>query len=343
MDGDHADVLAGRVAEAFRSGEPLAVRGAGTRAADGPGAPLVVAGHAGVVDYAPTELVVTARAGTPLDELDAVLAAEGQMLGCEPPRRGPSTVGGALACGLSGPGRPWYGALRDFVLGTRIINGRGEILRFGGQVIKNVAGYDVPRLMAGARGTLGVILEVSFKVLPQPQAEATRALELDARTALARLAAWGRRPLPITAAAWSEGVLYLRLSGPASAIGAAAAELGGEPVADDKRFWHALRDRRLPFFDTERPLWRWSVPPAAPFEPSPGEQWLLDWGGAQRWLASDADPAEIRHRAAALGGHAAPWGGDDGLFDALPPPLAALQRRLKQAFDPSGILNPGRL
>ncbi|HEX7043162.1 MAG TPA: glycolate oxidase subunit GlcE [Burkholderiales bacterium] len=343
--------LSADLAEAVRaagSGSPLRIVSGGTKDFYGRaprGEPLQVAGHRGIVSYEPTELVITARAGTPLAEIEAALAAQGQRLAFEPPYFGEAaTLGGTLACGFSGPARPYTGSARDFVLGAKIINGKGEILSFGGQVMKNVAGYDISRFMVGALGTLGVLLEASLKVLPRPEAEMTLRFELPAERAIAEMNAWAARPLPLSAACHLDGVLYVRLSGTAQTLRAARTKMGGEDFPDAARFWEALREHRLDFFATEGPLWRLSVPPATPPMALAGE-WLIDWGGAQRWLKTSARATDVWAAAAGAGGHATLFRGGDRageVFQPLPPPLQLLHRRLKHAFDPGGVLNPGR-
>ncbi|WP_300454462.1 glycolate oxidase subunit GlcE [Accumulibacter sp.] len=341
-----------RIAEAARTGRALAIRGGGSKDFyGGParGEPFEVAAYSGIVAYEPTELVVTVRAGTPLVDLAAVLAAKGQCLAFEAPHFGPSaTVGGMLAAGLSGPRRPAVGAVRDFVLGVKILNGIGEVLSFGGQVMKNVAGYDVARLMAGSLGTLGVVLEVSLKVLPLPVAEKSLSFVLDETTALARLNQWAGQPWPISASAWNDGVLTLRLSGAAAAVAAAQRTLGGELLSDAEggAFWQSLREQEHEFFNGGEALWRLSLPSTAPAQTL--GRTLIEWGGAQRWLRS-GDPTSIRAASASVGGHATLFRGDDalkasvGVFQPLGEPLARIHRRLKQAFDPHGVFNPGRM
>jgi len=346
----HSVDQSGDLAAAVRAAtRPLRIVGSGTkdfygRRADGEA--LAVGGHRGIVAYEPTELVMTAHAGTPLAEIEAALAERQQMLGFEPPYFGDTaTLGGTIACGLSGPRRPYSGSARDFVLGTRVINGSGEILTFGGQVMKNVAGYDVSRLMVGALGTLGVLLDVSLKVVPRPEQELTLALAVAADRAPASIADMNARPLPLAGCAYWNGNLYIRLAGSSSAVTTARAVIGGEELAHGTEFWRDLREHRLEFFREAAPLWRLSLPPVAPQPDLPG-RWLLDWGGAQRWLKTDAPAQSIWQAAAALGGHATLFrGGDrDGdVFQPLAAPLAKLHRQLKQAFDPRGILNRGRL
>ncbi len=346
---DQAEPIQDRVRAAFESGTPLCIEGGGTkrflgRAPDGE--PLPVAGHRGVVRHEPSELVLTVRAGTPVAETQAALAGHGQWLPFDPPRHGEaSTIGGVVACALSGPARPWTGAVRDFVLGTRIVNGRGDVLSFGGEVMKNVAGYDVSRLMAGALGTLGVLLEVSFKLLPRPSRERTRVFELPAGEAVRRLTRWARSPLPILGACHDGERLHLRLAGSEPAVDEAAERTGGEP--GDGSIWEALRDQRHPFFAArEPPLWRFSVPAHVPPLDLPGSaSALIDWGGAQRWVRSDAPAPALRAVAEAAGGHATCFRGGDRErpFHPLAEGVDLLHARLKSAFDPRGILNPGRL
>ena len=306
--------------------------------------------YAGIVDYEPTELVITARCGTPLAEIEAALAGQNQMLAFEPPHFGATaTIGGVVACALSGPRRASAGALRDFVLGAVLMDGKGEVLTFGGQVMKNVAGYDVSRLLAGSLGTLGLILQVSLKVLPLPFRESTIRFALSEIDALARLNEWAGQPLPISASCWHDGQLTVRLSGAEAAVLAALQKLGGEEMgaAQGAAFWTCVREQTHPFFDGS-PIWRLSLPPACSALILKGRQ-LIEWGGAQRWLKVDADPglaASIRNSVAAAGGHATLFRGGDksvGVFHPLAPAVAAIHQRLKLAFDPAGIFNPGRM
>jgi glycolate oxidase FAD binding subunit len=343
--------FADRVRAAAAEKRPLRLCGGGTKDFYGQaleGEVLDTRPYAGIVAYEPTELVITVRCGTPLAELEAALRAQGQQLAFEPPHFGPgATVGGMLAAGLSGPRRQAAGAVRDFVLGVRMLDGRGDDLRFGGQVMKNVAGYDLSRPMAGSLGTLGLVLEVSLKVPPLPVAEATLKQEVPMDKALALLNQWGGKPLPISACAWSGGELCLRLSGAASAVKAAGDAIGGERVAVDaaQRFWLGMREQSHPFFSAGKPLWRLSVPSITPPLALPGEQ-LIEWGGSQRWLASNADARTIREAAVLAGGHATLFRAADksaGVFTPLAPALAKIHRNLKRAFDPAGVFNPGRM
>ncbi|WEN43055.1 putative FAD-linked oxidoreductase [Thauera sp. GDN1] len=342
-----------RVRAAAAAGTALCLRGGGSKDFHGreaTGEVFDLRANTGVVAYEPTELVVTVRGGTPLAELEAVLAEKGQYLAFEPPHFGAgATVAGCVAAGLSGPRRASMGAVRDFMLGVRLLDGRGEIMKFGGQVMKNVAGYDISRLVAGSLGTLGILLEVSLKALPRPLDEATLRFELDEASALRRLNEWGGQPLPVSASLWSEGVLHLRLSGAEAAVRAAIGRLGGEVLdeAGSSALWTAVREQSATTFalTADEVLWRLSLPSTAPALELPGRQ-TVEWGGALRWLASTGDAAPIRARAAQLGGHAAAFRGGDRkgeVFQPLSAPLATVHRRLKQAFDPAGIFNPGRL
>ncbi len=337
-----------RVLAAAVDKAPLRIRGGGTKDFYGnkpEGALLDTTNHTGIVAYEPTELVVTARAGTRLAELEAALAETGQMLAFEPPHFGEATVGGCVAAGLSGPRRATAGSVRDFVLGVKLLDGKGEILNFGGQVMKNVAGYDVSRLMAGALGTLGLLLEVSLKVLPKPPAEATLRLELPQDKAIEAMNRWGGQPLPISATCWSDGQLTLRLSGARAAVAAAREKIGGEAVADADGFWRAVREQQDDYFSGEAALWRLSLPSKTAPLALPGAQ-LIEWGGALRWLTFDGPAALVREAAARAGGHATLFRGSDksaGAFQPLPAPLMAIHRNLKRSFDPQGLFNPGRL
>jgi glycolate oxidase FAD binding subunit len=342
-----------RIRAAASTAQALRIRGSGTKDFYGEapiGEPLDVRECSGIVAYAPGELVVTARAGTPLAQIEAALAEHDQMLAFEPPHHGAdATLGGIVATGFSGPRRAQAGAVRDFVLGVRIIDGTGEALAFGGQVIKNVAGFDVSRLMTGALGTLGVLTEVSLKCLPRPRSETTRAVSCSGADAIRLMNSWGGQPLPISGTCHVDGRLHVRLSGSAAAIGSALPVIGGD-AADGEGFWTSLRDQTHPFFaaatDGDATLWRLSVRSTAPWTDA-GESVLVEWGGALRWVvcAASASASSLRSWAAAQGGHATLYRGPDktaGVFAPLPPPMMALHRRLKDVFDPQRVLNRGR-
>jgi glycolate oxidase FAD binding subunit len=341
-----------RIRAAAAARAPLRVVGGGSKDFYGQelcGERFEAAAHRGVVDYDPTELVITARGGTPLAEIEAALAGARQMLAFEPPHFGAgATLGGCVAAGLSGPRRPYAGAVRDVVLGVRLLDGRGDDLSFGGRVMKNVAGFDVSRLIAGSLGTLGVILEVSLRCLPRPASELTLTLELPAAAALARCHDWGRLPLPVSATCWEGNRLQVRLSGAESAVAGAARRIGGEPLADAATFWDDVREQRHPFFaGREAPLCRASVRATAP-QPAIAGAALLEWSGGLRWFqveqASDIDG--LRAWARTHGGHVTLFRAADksaGVFQPLPPPLLALHQRIKATLDPAGIFNPRRM
>lgn len=302
----------------------------------------------GIVDYEPTELVITARAGTRLADLEAMLAQHGQMLAFEPPHFGEQvTLGGCVASGLSGPRRASAGSVRDYVLGVRMLDGQGRDLRFGGQVMKNVAGYDISRLMTGSMGTLGVLLEVSLKVLPRPATEMTLRMSLNESAAIEKMNQWAGKPLPISATCYTAGELFLRLSGAESAVRVAQLKLGGEAVTDGEIFWHAIREQTHAFFQTDEPLWRLSIRSTAVPITWTGKQ-LIEWNGGLRWLQSgdETETKIIRNAAEKAGGHATLFRNGQsriGVFHPLPPAMMKIHRLLKEKFDPLGIFNPGRL
>jgi glycolate oxidase FAD binding subunit len=347
MNNSFVPNLCERIRGAASRKERLRIRGGGTKDFYGAmvdGEMLDISPYAGVVAYEPKELVLTVRAGTRLAEVEAILAAQRQMLPFEPPHfGGAATIGGAVASGLSGPRRPYAGSARDFVLGTRVANGKGEDLSFGGRVIKNVAGYDVSRLMTGALGTLGVITEISFKVLPKPAAETTLVYELGEAAAIEQANLWAGLPLPLSATAWQDGKLRVRLSGAATAVAAAKVKMGGEEI-DAGDYWRDLREHRLAYF-SHPALWRVSVPQTT--EPVMQDHaQLIEWGGGLRWIAGDVDPLTLRSTVERVGGHATLFRGGDksvGVFHPLKPALLKIHRRLKEAFDPAGILNSGRM
>ncbi|MDX3906722.1 MAG: glycolate oxidase subunit GlcE [Pigmentiphaga sp.] len=351
--------LRARVLLANAVGKGLYIRGGGSKPFYGLPVEhdevLDMSPYTGVVDYEPSELVLTARAGTPLAQVEAMLAEQGQMLGFEPPHFGSCpTIGGCVATALAGPRRASAGSVSDFVLGVRLLDAQGRVLQFGGKVMKNVAGYDVARLVTGSLGILGVILEVSLKVLPRPAVEATVRFAMDQAAALRQMNDWGGRALPISASCWDAGTdgsgrLTVRLSGSLEAVDAARRRMGGEALPDGAAgaWWRSLRDHTHSFLK-QRPLWRLSVPSTTPvLDLGPT---LIEWGGAQRWLAGTYPARSLRNRVAQAGGHAtlfratsAGEAREAGVFHPLPASIATLHRRLKNEFDPDGIFNPGRM
>jgi glycolate oxidase FAD binding subunit len=348
VDKDITDALQSRVRQAAAGNIRLRIEGGNSKSFYGraiDASALSVREHRGVINYEPTELVVTARAGTRLAEIESVLAAQHQMLPFEPPHFGESaTLGGTIACNLSGPRRPYCGAARDHVLGIRLLNGKGDVLAFGGEVMKNVAGYDVSRLMAGAMGTLGVLLDISLKLLPSPAKEVTLFTEVKPDVAIEAMNRWAGQPVPLSAACYDGNRMVFRLSGSERAVDAAVKRIGGDIDPSGNTFWRRLREHRAPFFDSTLPLWRVAVRPTAPPLELPGRT-LIDWGGGLRWVTTDAPPARVRAVAEAHGGHALLFrgGNRDEVFAPLQPGVGALHRNLKRAFDPAGILNIGRM
>lgn len=367
---DRPQHLIDQVRAAIAARTPLRIRGGDTKAFYGEpvnGQPLDTRSWSGIVSHEPTELVITVRAGTPLAEVTAALAEKGQHLPFDPPRFGEgATIGGVVAAGLAGPARATVGGVRDFVLGAQFIDGQGDWLTFGGQVMKNVAGYDISRSLAGSMGTLGVISHLSLKVLPVAPAEATLVFNLGQHDALEQLHRWGGQPLPLNASCWVKDatvadapeLLFVRLRGAVAAVEAACERLtreaGGQRMdnAQAGPDWAACRDQTLPFFKAPSPelcLWRLSLPQTAPVLDLPFVQ-LIEWQGAQRWLWAPASAAaQIRAAAAAVQGHATLFrAGADGApgvrrFDTESPALQTITKRLREAFDPHGIFNPGRM
>jgi glycolate oxidase FAD binding subunit len=342
--GDLIDMLAARL----KNKQPISVIGSNTKGFLG-GAltdePLSMREHAGIVNYEPTELVLTAKAGTALSEINSLLAKSGQMLPFEPPMFGEdSTLGGAMASGLSGPRRIHLGSARDAILGLRLINGLGQHLRFGGEVMKNVAGYDLSRLSVGAFGTLGILTEISVKVLPLPEQERTQMFTYSNARALSEMIRIGRHPYPVSAITWVNDMLYVRLSGTGRGVDAAAKALGGETLANQKRFWNSICHHMHPSFKQDQEwLWRLSLPPTTPVNSIPFE--ILDWAGAQRWVHAAPFDYSLFELAESLGGHATCFSGErvEGTgMQPLKPLVMQLSHRVKKALDPFGLINRGR-
>jgi len=346
---DISEVLQQKVRDAVDNETPLKIEGGSSKSLLGRethGEVLSVSAHCGIVEYDPRELVITARSGTPLKEVEAVLSEAGQILAFEPPHFGDyATLGGTIACGISGPCRPFLGSVRDSILGCKLINGRAEMVCFGGQVIKNVAGYDVSRLMVGAYGTLGVLLDVSLKVLPRPAVTKTLIQECTQVESIRKASALLSRSLPVSAACYHGGRYYLRLSGSETAVQYAQECLGGDVMEQPELFWHALREHCLPFFKSTNLLYRVVVQPATPPLEIAGE-WLLDWGGAQRWLISNESIISIRERVTKVGGHVTQFRGGERsgeIFQPLTATMRSIHERLKAGFDPNQIFNQGRM
>ena len=340
--------LQAHVQQAVESRTPLHIIGGNSKAIYGTPTsatvPLKLTGHHGIVEYEPSELVVTVRSGTLLNEINKVLTEHGQMLAFEPPAfSDTASIGGTIACGFSGPRRPYAGSARDFVLGCTLINGKAERCRFGGQVMKNVAGFDVPRLMVGALGQLGVLLDVSLRVMPMPEAEMTLCHSLASYDeALELMQRWQGQPWPLSALAYDGYVLRMRLSGADAALKSAAKQLGGEIDKTGDQYWYNLREHQLDFFKGAENLWRISIAPATPMFDIPG-RWLLDWGGAQRWLKTPAPASQIHEQAQTQGGHAICFRGTEKTdWLRLEPKLMALHKKIRLAFDPYQLLNPHR-
>lgn len=346
---DLTATLQQQVEEAIALNTPLKIAGGQSKFFLGhkntAGKTISTLGHNGIINYQPTELVLTARSGTLLGELEQTLAKQGQMLAFEPPHFSDvATLGGAVATGLSGPRRPFTGSVRDFVLGCKIINGKGEILHFGGEVMKNVAGYDVSRVMAGAMGTLGLLLEISLKVLPRPEQELTVCFELSRESARAKMLDLARQCLPVSALSYDAQQLYVRLSGSKKVIQNAWIQIGGD-LCRQEQYWQELNGQSLEFFKQARRLWRISVPPATKTLALAGA-WFEDWGGSLRWLASDEPAEKIFQAAEQADGHALLFRDQtqaSTVFQAEAGAAMILNRRLKQAFDPQGLFNPGRM
>jgi glycolate oxidase FAD binding subunit len=362
MAADLSAQIISSVKDAHASEQSLVISGQGSKSAwlpdavIGAGGSLDVTGHSGIQAYQPEELVITARAGTSLIEINAVLAAEGQMLACDPPRFQPTqadgvvgdnaggTLGGVVATGLSGPGRPWSGAVRDAILGVELVNGKGEYLKFGGQVMKNVAGYDVSRLQAGAWGNLGVLASISIRVHPVWQDQCTLVFQMSAEQAQQKCLRLAQKNLPLQGSCWQDGVLSLRLGGHASGAAGAKLALSGEVLQGgiDLEYWANLRDHKADFFQQQlssqmpgaKKIWRLVVPSAAPLPGSwlNADDLLIEWGGGLRWLRHDDDAAVVAY-AKSVGG----WCWAKGELMPIDPVQGRYMGELKRAFDPKNI------
>jgi glycolate oxidase FAD binding subunit len=351
------------IARANKDKTPLCIQGHGSKSFYGQPTQkahqvLSTLEYSGIVEYDPTELVVVVKSGTPIHDLEKTLVDSRQMLAFEPPRfSSKGTVGGMVASGLSGPRRMAAGAVKDFVLGMTVLDPQATPLRYGGTVMKNVAGYDLARLHTGALGTLGLIVDVSLKVLPLPPAEETIVFDATAEQSLAWVNEWGGKPLPISATCWLDRQLHVRLSGAVAAVKSAKEKLGGTVLAHEQAhvFWQSLRDQTHEFFQLEpkeqdQCLWRLSVPSTVAHLLEIQEPQCIEWGGALRWVRTNAPAERMRGLAATVGGHAtlfrshAPQLRDaQGAFTLPSPAIMKIHQRLKQELDPNGIFNPGRL
>ncbi len=346
---EQIDSIKERVLNAVEESKPLKIVGGNSKAFLGratTGTLVDVSAYSGVINYEPTELYITARAGTLLSDINNALSENGQMLAFDPPNvTDKTTIGGVVATGLSGSRRPYSGSVRDYVLGIRCINGLGKDLSFGGQVMKNVAGYDLSRLMTGAFGTLGIILEVSLKVVPIPEIEITCSRSMTKENALGQMQGLSAQAIPISASCYDGGVLHVRLSGNENSVKATSKKIDLDKEEQYLNFWNELRDYKAPIFDTDINIWRISVPTTA--NPDIGDDpYLVDWGGGLYWLNSERPAKEIFDLAREAGGSAMLFRGtvlDQELFQPLSKGLLSLHKGLKKAFDPHGILNPGKM
>lgn len=351
-----ASNLASQIVEAFENKKPLSIEGGGSKGFYGnhirglETSTINIKPYTGVMIYEPSELVIRARAGTPLSEIVKLLDANGQKLPFEPPFFSEyTTIGGTVAAGLSGPERAYASSVRDAVLGVKIINGKGEILNFGGEMMKNVAGYDVSRLIAGSLGILGVILEVSIKVVPKPLHTETFILKQDRVAALNTMRDLAKQSIPVSATAWVDEQFYVRVMGNnQKVIEDAHKRISGEPLIQANDFWESVRDQSHEFFKNKLSLWRLSTPANSEL-PFTDEEQFIEWGGALRWINSNVAPSSIREAARNAGGHATLFRNryedkrDIPAFEPLDPVVMRLHQQLKKSFDPAGILNPGRL
>jgi glycolate dehydrogenase FAD-binding subunit len=338
-----------QIAAAIDQGEPLKITGGNSKVFLGReivGTQLDMTDYSGIISYEPTELYITVRAGTLLSDVNQALAVEGQMLAFEPPEVDRNTtMGGVVATGLSGPCRPYIGSVRDYVLGIRCINGLAKDLSFGGQVMKNVAGYDLSRLMTSAYGTLGVITEITLKVLPLPEFELTGCQAMSIQNALDMMHVLSAKAVPMSASCYDGKMLFVRFSGNEKVIKTTLKEFDLEEYSNGGHFWNELRDFKLPLFDMENSIWRLSVPSTADLNIDEG-QYLIDWGGAQYWFASNSSANEVFTMAEKAGGSALLFRGGDrngDIFQPLSKGLFKLQQELKLAFDPHRILNPEKM
>lgn len=348
-ESDFIQALSASIQQASTSQQALSIQGGGSKSFYGndiSAQALDVSSNIGIVDYEPSELFITANNGTLLSDIETLLNTNNQQLSFEPPQFGDhATLGGTVACGLSGPRRPYAGSLRDCILGAHIVNGKGEHLEFGGQVMKNVAGYDASRLMCGALGTLGVITQISLRVAPKPQTELTLALDTNQAHALEIMNGWTQTQLPVSATYYYNDTLYVRIEGLETTIKKAHKEIGGEALSDSHLFWSELKNHQADFFQTDLPLWRIIVPNNTP-PLSINNESCMEWNGGLRWIKSDDNPQHIIKQCQAVNGHTTLFKAKskpDDCIANIHPNLKKLHMNLKSAFDPQRILNPGRM
>ena len=345
---DCKDDITAKIKTAYQNKQPIQINAGGSKHFYGrniQGEPLSLLEHNGVIEYEPSELYITARSGTSLLEIEQTISSQNQILPCEPPHFGSTaTLGGTIACGLSGPRRVHSGSVRDCVLGAEIINGKGEYLHFGGRVMKNVAGYDVSRLMCGSLGTLGVVMSATLRLLPKPACEQSLAFSLDSQTAITTMNQWANTPLPISACFYDGNELFIRLSGSNTAVKNCKNELGGELINTADNFWREIKEHTHSFFSSEKPLWRVSVPPSTETLAISGNC-AIEWNGALRWYNSDENEKTIRLEAERVGGHASLFKGNitEQIFHPISEASMKLHKKLKQTLDPASILNPGKM
>ncbi len=345
---DCAQEIADKIKHSYQQKQPLEITAGSTKQFYGRkiNAQLLnVKNHSGVTEYEPSELYITAHCGTSLDEIERVIENKNQILPFEPPNFGPSaTIGGTVACGLSGPRRAYSGNVSDCILGAEVINGKGEQLHFGGRVMKNVAGYDVSRLMCGALGTLGVLTSITLRLLPKPENEQTVAFNMSSTEAIKKMNQWANTPLPISATLHNADSLYVRLSGSHSTIKSSASEMQGEFIENSETFWEMIKEHKHSFFNSDLPLWRISVPPSTPELNIQGEC-VMEWNGALRWYATEVNENVIRTEVERIGGHATLFKGDctQNIFHPLSNVSMKFHKHLKQVMDPGRILNPGKM
>lgn len=352
MSTDHTQLIQQQVEQAIENNNPLSIQGSNSHVfmlpdyAAGYDKQQIIdmTTHTGIIDYQPTELIIKARAGTTIAEIQQTLTQQNQQLPTDFPAYAPTaTLGGAIAIGHSGSGRPFLGAIRDHVLGAGLINGAAEILTCGGQVMKNVAGYDISRLLCGSRGTLGPILDVTIKVQPSAESQQTQVFETDENRAISSMNELARRPLPVSAIVYFEEKLYLRLQGAESGVKQAAKTLGGDSLSDSAEFWDSIQQQSHVFFNPQHPVWRVIVPASTPeLELEHKQHSLIDWCGGLRWIHADhitqTDFIHIDNMGGYIENHRG--GPATNPSDLMTELQKQMHKKIKQAFDPQRLFNP---